>query len=114
MTSPDGQSNGETSHRSRRKRAITISTAALAVELAGLWRRGYGLGGNVVVRCRDGHLFTTIWLPGISLKSLRLGWWRFQYCPVGKHWSLVSPVNRSDLAGDEQRNASEQKDIRIP
>ena len=28
-------------------------------------RRGYsGLGGNTVVRCRQGHLFTTIWVPG--------------------------------------------------
>ena len=29
-------------------------------------------GRNVVVRCRQGHLFTTIWIPGGSLKALRL------------------------------------------
>ncbi len=36
-------------------------------------RRGYPLGGNAVVRCRQGHLFTTIWIPGASLKAVRLG-----------------------------------------
>ena len=46
-------------------------------------RLGYGVGGNTVVRCREGHLYTTIWIPGASLKALRLGWARLQYCPVG-------------------------------
>jgi hypothetical protein len=26
------------------------------------------------VRCRRGHLFTAIWIPGISFKAVRLGW----------------------------------------
>jgi hypothetical protein len=68
----------------------------------------------VVVRCRKGHLFTTIWVPGVSLKSARLGWWRFQRCPVGKHWVLVTPVRRADLTPEEQRSAAEATDIRIP
>jgi hypothetical protein len=75
---------------------------------------GYGVGGNAIVRCRQGHLFTTIWLPAISLKSLRLGWWRFQYCPVGRHWSLVVPVREADLSADERQAAREARDIRIP
>ena len=53
---------------------------------------GYRVGGNTVVRCRRGHLFTTLWIPGASMKSIRLGWWRVQRCPVGNHWSLVVPV----------------------
>ena len=76
--------------------------------------RGYRIAGNVVVRCRQGHLFTTIWVPGASLKSVRLGWWRVQRCPVGRHWSIVTPVRRSELTEDELRTASENRDIRIP
>src|ERR1700758_3397373 len=84
----------------------------LLVEVIPVWRRGYGVGGHVVVRCRRGHLFTTLWLPGVSVKSLRLGWWRLERCPVGRHWSLVTPVRRSDLTDDERRAADEARDIR--
>lgn len=77
-------------------------------------RRGYRFGGNVVVRCRRGHLFTTIWVPLASLKSVRLGWWRLQRCPVGGHWSLVTPVKESDLSRRQRRLAHSRKDIRIP
>jgi len=76
--------------------------------------RGYRVAGDVVVRCREGHLFTTIWIPGASLKSVRLGLWRFQRCPVGKHWSIVTPVKRAELTEEERRTASENRDIRIP
>jgi hypothetical protein len=58
--------------------------------------------------------FTTLWLPGVSVKSLRLGWWRLQRCPVGGHWSLVTPVRRSDLTDDEIRTAGETRDLRLP
>ncbi len=44
---------------------------------------GYKLGGNVVVRCRRGHVFTTIWIPGVKLKAIDLVVARIQYCPVG-------------------------------
>jgi hypothetical protein len=77
-------------------------------------RRGYPLGGNVIVRCRQGHLFTTIWIPGASLKAVRLGWARLQRCPVGPHWSLVMPVKTSDLTDDERQAAAARRDIRIP
>ena len=63
-------------------------------EVAVLRRRGQGFGGRVAVRCRDGHVFTTLWIPGASVTSLRLGPWRYQRCPVGQHWSLVTPVDR--------------------
>ncbi len=63
---------------------------------------------------RQGHLFTTIWIPGASLKAIRLGWWRFKWRPVGKHWSLVAPVKESDLSEEEKRRAGENKDVRIP
>ena len=100
--------------KQRHIRRLVLIVAAAVVEVTPLWRRGYGLGGNVIVRCRAGHLFTTLWLPGVTVKSLRLGWWRLQRCPVGGHWSLVTPVRKSDLTEDERRAASGTHDIRLP
>jgi len=48
------------------------------------------------------------------VKSLRLIWWRFQYCPVGRHWSLVTPVNEADLTKSERKSARAHQDIRLP
>jgi hypothetical protein len=100
----------------RRKRRRLLLALVLVDLVATLFarRRGYGLGGNTIVRCRQGHLFTTIWIPGVSLKSIRLGWWRVQRCPVGPHWSVVAPVREADLTPDESRAAHERRDARIP
>lgn len=76
--------------------------------------RGYPMGGNLIVRCRRGHLFTTLWIPGVSFKALRLGWMRFQRCPVGHHWSLITPVRDGELTDDEKRLARSQHDLRLP
>jgi hypothetical protein len=97
-----------------RRRVGRIVAGAMLVETAGLWLRSRRIGGNVVVRCRQGHLFTTLWIPGASVKSLRLVAWRFQRCPVGRHWSLVSPVDESKLTADERRFAREHHDVPIP
>jgi hypothetical protein len=105
---------GDRTHRRRAARAIAVALAAVGVEAAAVRLRGYRVGGNVVVRCREGHLFTTIWVPGASLKSLRLGPWRLQRCPVGRHWTLVAPVREADLSEDERRGAHEARDIRVP
>ena len=75
---------------------------------------GYRVGGKTVVRCRRGHLFTTIWIPGASIKSIRLGWWRIQRCPVGRHWSIVVPVKEADLTSRERRRAHEIQDVPVP
>lgn len=75
---------------------------------------GYNMGGNVVVRCRQGHLYTTLWIPGVKLKALDLGVARFQYCPVGKHWSLVTPVRDSALTDAERATARECHDTWLP
>lgn len=99
---------------SNRRRTLTIALAVMLVETIVMRLRGYRVGGNVAVRCREGHLFTTIWIPGASLKAVRLLWWRFQYCPVGRHWSVVTPVRESELTDKELRTAQETKDIRIP
>lgn len=96
-----------------RARRLLIGAAVL-LEVAALWLRTGQLGGNVAVRCRQGHVFTTIWIPAVSVKSLRLWWWRLQYCPVGRHWSIVTPVRQSDLSEQERLSASENTDIRLP
>jgi hypothetical protein len=100
----------------RRKRRIVLASA-IAVDVVGTIvarARGYRIGVNTVVRCRQGHLFTTIWIPGASLKSVRLGWWRIQRCPVGNHWSIVVPVKESGLSRRELRFAHGHRDLRVP
>jgi hypothetical protein len=77
-------------------------------------RLGYKVGGNVVVRCRKGHLFTTLWIPGVKLKAVDLGVARVQRCPVGRHWSLVVPVRDADLTDEERQFARAHHDVRIP
>jgi hypothetical protein len=77
-------------------------------------RLGYNIGGNVVVRCRQGHLYTTLWIPGVKLKGLDFGVARWQRCPVGRHWSLVTPVRDSDLTEEERRFARDHHDRPIP
>jgi hypothetical protein len=104
---------GRSRQKSRARRLVVVAASVLP-EIVVLKRRGYGPAGEVVVRCRRGHLFTTIWVPGVSLKSIRLGWWRVQRCPVGRHVSFVTPVRRSDLTEDELRTADENRDVRIP
>jgi hypothetical protein len=66
-------------------------------------RKGYAIPGKTIVRCDQGHLFTTTWVEGGSLKAIRLGpLTRYQRCPVGRHWTVVHPVKEEDLP-DEQR-----------
>lgn len=96
------------------RRAGRIAAVAILVEAAGLWLRTRRIGGNLIVRCRAGHLFTTIWIPAASVKSVRLVWWRVQRCPVGRHWSLVTPVDERELSEDERRFAREHRDIKLP
>jgi hypothetical protein len=75
---------------------------------------GYKLGSNVVVRCRQGHVYSTIWIPGVKFKGLDLVVARVQRCPVGKHWSLVVPVREADLTEGERQFARDHHDLPIP
>lgn len=75
---------------------------------------GMRIGRDTVVRCATGHLFTTIWIPGASLKAIRLGPLRFQHCPVGDHWTWVRLVNPEDLNAAERRFAAMHHDRPIP
>jgi hypothetical protein len=100
--------------KSARGRALGAA-AGLAIAEAVLVarRRGFLFGADTVVRCRAGDLFTTLWIPGASLKAIRLGRWRLQRCPVGRHWTIVTPVRAADLTAKERRRAAAQHDLRI-
>ena len=98
----------------RRKRVVRAFVAAVVFETISLWLRSGKLGGNVVVRCRSGHLFTTMWIPAVSFKAARLGPWRLQRCPVGQHWTIVTPVKEAALSPDELADARAHHDRRLP
>jgi len=95
----------------KHRRLWLLGIASLVVEPVVMKLRGYPMGGRLIVRCQKGHLFTTFWFPGVSFKALRLGWWRYQRCPVGRHWSLVTPVRESDLSEEERKEARSRSDI---
>jgi hypothetical protein len=97
-----------------RRRVALVAIALVAVEAAALRRRAGRFGGRLIVRCREGHLFSTIWIPGASFKSLKLGLWRYQRCPVGDHWSLVTPVNPAELSEEDLALAQDRRDTPIP
>ena len=105
---------GQNRPMKRRLRPIVIAASVLAIGTVIARRLGYKIGGNTVVRCRQGHLFTTLWIPGVKLKAIDLGIARFQHCPVGNHWTLVFPVRDADLTDDERAFAADHHDIRIP
>jgi hypothetical protein len=102
------------SARSRRRRRWLVVFLWFLLEPLAMWVRGYRIAGNLPVRCRRGHLYTTLWIPGVSLKSVRFAWWRLQWCPVGRHWSIVTPVREAELSDEEKRFADEHRDLRIP
>jgi hypothetical protein len=103
-------------HAGRRKvvRPVLIAGGLLAGGALLARRLGYRLGMNTVVRCRQGHLFTTIWIPGVKLREIDILVSRVQRCPVGRHWSLVVPVRDTDLAEQEREAARARHDARIP
>jgi hypothetical protein len=101
----------------KRKRGLITLGVVAACYAAGTFlarRRGYAFGRNVPVRCSRGHLFTTTWIPGASLKALRLGFWRLQWCPIGRHVALIHPVKGADLTDDERQFAAAHRDTRVP
>ena len=101
----------------KRKRRLVIFAGVMAGYVAGAivaTRQGYRFGWNVAVRCRRGHLFTTVWIPGVSVKALRLGYWRVQWCPVGRHVDLVRLVKDADLTEAERSFAAAHHDVPVP
>lgn len=77
-------------------------------------RAGYKTAPIVVVRRSMGRLFTTIWVPGASLKAIRLGWFRLQRCPAGNHFTFVTPVRDSGLTDEDRQFAEEHRYVWVP
>jgi hypothetical protein len=103
-----------TSKRKRRLGVTAVVVAGYVVGTIAATRAGYRVGRNSFVRCRRGHLFTTTWIPGGSLKAIRLGLWRIQWCPVGRHVDLVRLVKPGDLSESEREFAASHHDIQVP
>lgn len=102
--------------RAGRKVATAVVTA-FVVAVGGMMLAralGYRLGLDTPVRCRRGHLFTTTWIPGIKLKALDLGIARVQWCPVGRHVSLVVPIKPSSLSPEDEVLVGARHDVPIP
>ncbi|WP_194894515.1 hypothetical protein [Catenulispora pinisilvae] len=100
--------------RKRLGRAVVGAIGMIALETAYMRKSGYAVGLQTAVRCRAGHLFTTIWIPGASVKAVRLGPVRLQWCPVGRHFTSVRPVKVAELTDEVQEAARLQHDARIP
>jgi hypothetical protein len=101
----------------RRNRRLVIAGAIAASYVAGIIaarRMGYRFGRNVVVKCHAGHVFSTIWIPAASFKALRLGLWRVQWCPVGKHVAVIHPVKDVDLTEEMRDLAAVNHDVPVP
>ena len=98
----------------RRLAVFAIVAVGYAIGTVIAIRQGYSVGRNAVVRCRAGHLFTTTWIPGASLKAVRLGLWRIQWCPVGRHVDLVRLVKEADLTEAEREFALAHHDVPVP
>jgi hypothetical protein len=99
---------------SPKRRRLGLLTAAFAAFTVAGRLLGYGFGINTIVRCRSGHLFTTIWLPGVNLKALDLVVARVQYCPVGRHWTLVTPFRTVAFSAHRHRRPRARRDIPLP
>ena len=100
---------------SKRHKGLAAAGGATVLEAFFLRRRtGSYVGFKTIVRCHRGHMFTTTWIPGASVKALRLGPWRVQRCPVGKHWSIVRPVKPAKLNDEERAEARSVRDSFLP
>jgi hypothetical protein len=94
---------------------VLVIFAVIAVRVGRMSRaQGYRFGRDVIVRCQDGHLFMTTWIPMMSFKAIRLGLLRMQYCPVGDHFTAVRLMRDEDLTPAERIEASRHRDDGVP
>jgi hypothetical protein len=92
-----------------------VILAVVAVRVGRMSRlQGYRFGRDVIVRCRDGHLFMTTWIPMMSFKAVRIGLVRIQHCPVGNHVTAVRLMRDEDLTPAERWEASRHQDSGVP
>ncbi|MFC5004825.1 hypothetical protein ACFPIJ_44245 [Dactylosporangium cerinum] len=94
--------------------AVVILAAVVVRVRRTSQQQGYRFGRDVIVRCRDGHLFMTTWIPMMSFKAIRLGLVRLQYCPVGEHLTAVRLMRDDDLTPAERLAAGRHHDNGVP
>jgi hypothetical protein len=95
--------------------AVPVIVVVILIKVVYSRMRGRpALGGEILVRCRRGHLFRTYWSPLGSFTAIRLGSARFQHCPVGDHWSLVRPVNEAELTDADRFIVEQNRDKLSP
>ena|ERR1035437_512080 len=92
---------------------VLIWVILVMIPTAITFNKGLRFGKNVAVRCSANHLYTTIWIPSVSLKAVRWGFRRYQYCPVGKHWVWTTRLREPELTSEAIDEASKTHDIRI-
>jgi hypothetical protein len=63
---------------------------------------------------RRGRGSRTPLISVVPLKSIRLGFEGYQHCPVGKDWSMVTPIPVDQLSEAERIEAARVHDIHIP
>ena len=68
---------------------------------------------DTVVVCSSDHLFTTLWFRLGSFKAIRLGRRRVQWCPVGRHVSVVQRAEQSALSPEDLEEAHAHHDLLI-
>ena len=103
-----------TSERTRQLGVAAVVVGGYAVGTIVAARAGYQVGREAFVRRRQGHLFTTTWIPGGSLKAIRLGLWRIQWCPVGRHVDLVRLVKPRPCRNPRASSPLAHHDILVP
>lgn len=59
-----------------------------------------------IVRCSEGALFETKWVPFVSFKAARLGTRRVQRCPVHRKWQLIERVDPATLSDEQLADAA--------
>jgi hypothetical protein len=96
--------------------ALAVVILAVVAVKAGRMSRlqGYRFGRDVIVRCREGHLFMTTWIPMMSFKAIRVGLVRIQLCPVGNHVTAVRLMRDEDLTPSQRLEASRHHDSGVP
>jgi hypothetical protein len=67
-----------------------------------------GVIGRRILRCSDGHLFTSSESIRLFL-SLHLGPKRLMRCPVDHKWRMMQNVNSTDLTEAELAEAAEHR-----
>jgi hypothetical protein len=92
---------------------LDVVELAVVLDTRAARRGGHPTIGNVGVRCRRAHLFTTIWVAGVSVKAVRLSGGLIQRCPVCEHWTRVTRVTDADLTVHNRRVAASHRDARI-